>query len=80
MLEDEATASTDGRGRKVGSFGERMALVMHKWTWQQLLAQKGPKCQGGASEAGEAVEAVEAKHEDEKRSEKVHYADSSQIH
>ena len=79
MLEDEATASTDGRGRKVGSFGERMALAMHKWTWQQFFgaAQKGPKCQGGAaSEANEAAEAFK----DEKRSKKVHYADSSQIH
>ena len=75
-----SSSSLDREGG-LASFGERMALVMHKWTWQQLLAaQKGPKCQGmAASEAREAVTAS-GLFKDGKRSKKVHYADSSQIH
>ena len=81
-MSEASIASTDSSNNSVrglASLGERMALVMHKWTWQHLFkttaqkrSERPPHCQARRRRGLKPVKYA---------SKKVHYADfeASQI-
>lgn len=87
-MSEASIASTDSSNssvRGLASFGERMALVMHKWTWQHLFkttaqkrSERPPHCQGRRRGGGKPVKYATSRASSSK---KVHYADfeASQI-
>ena len=88
LMSEASIASTDSSNssvRGLASFGERMALVMHKWTWQHLFkttaqkrSERPPHCQGRRRGGGKPVKYATSRASSSK---KVHYADfeASQI-